>query len=324
MASFALHCRYNISSTDSACKWSRPKPPVAQVPKRIENVYPIPSTNRVTDRPANVTRFLGNVQPFSVAFAWILRDNPNKDAIKLVPCIEEICLSQEFQDAPSKGDFLEETLKVNETTIRMVEEATKGQRSNANWLMIKKLRLTASNFGKIISAIKRGKYSKSLYHSLITQTNLDHVKAIQWGIENEKEGVRAFESQTGKKVLPSGLWLDECGFLGASPDGIIENEDAILEVKCPFKFRDEKMIFNDPKYLIYTNEDGLVVNKNNDYYHQIQGQLYITKKSLCYLVIWTPKSTDMFEIAKDVEWERNFSLLKTFYCTEFINKYIQP
>ncbi|KAG5862492.1 hypothetical protein JTB14_002915 [Gonioctena quinquepunctata] len=56
-------------------------------------------------------------------------------------------------------------------------------------------------------------------------------------------------------IIPTGLWLDESGFLGASPDGLCG--DAIVEVKCPYKFRAVSLseaLRNDKSYIIYIHE----------------------------------------------------------------------
>jgi len=38
------------------------------------------------------------------------------------------------------------------------------------------------------------------------------------------------------KVVDTGVWLDESGVLGASPDGLV-GEDHVLEAKCSYTFR---------------------------------------------------------------------------------------
>lgn len=115
--------------------------------------------------------------------------------------------------------------------------------------------------------------------------------------------------------------MDSCGFLGASPDGFV-GSDAIIEVKCPFKYREAQHLRDvlDKTYFFYFNENSeLVVNKEHIYYHQIQGQLYLTDKNVCHFYCWTPNVSETFEIEKDLEWEPNLNLLKEFYLTKYIN-----
>ena len=73
----------------------------------------------------------------------------------------------------------------------------------------------------------------SLLKRLLGEYDLSRVKAVQWGVNNEAEAVKAFTNLTGKTIQETGLWLDGSGILGASPDGIVD-EDSVLEAKCPF------------------------------------------------------------------------------------------
>ena len=48
-----------------------------------------------------------------------------------------------------------------------------------------------------------------------------------------------------------------------------------------------------------TNETGM------KYYHQIQGNLYFTGRSVCGLIVWTPSEMHIIPVARDVPWEDN-------------------
>lgn len=67
----------------------------------------------------------------------------------------------------------------------------------------------------------------------------------------------------------------------------IDEEAAIVEVKCPFSLRNDQLsekLINYKKYIIfYDSEQNLLVNTNHNYYHQIQGILHILKKKKFYL-----------------------------------------
>lgn len=151
-------------------------------------------------------------------------------------------------------------------------------------------------------------------------TCIKGVHAVQWGITNEIKGIKVLEENEKVKVVSTGLWLSNNGFLGASPDGIV-NSDYIVEVKCPWKFRNKKLeteIEKDHSYIVYRENNIILINKKHEYWDQIQGQLYLTKRKCCYLVIWTPGQSIIIGIEKDVEWEVNLDHLERF----FINKYI--
>ena len=107
-------------------------------------------------------------------------------------------------------------LKISVEHQKAVERLTVGQRENPAWQNMRKGRLTASNFGVILKA-KR--VTPSLMKRVIGEYDLSGVQAISWGITNEAEAVKAFETATAMNVKETGLWLHMPGILGAPPDG---------------------------------------------------------------------------------------------------------
>ncbi|KAK9744274.1 hypothetical protein QE152_g7912 [Popillia japonica] len=57
---------------------------------------------------------------------------------------------------------------------------------------------------------------------------MEGIKAIHWGKENEMLALTHLEQEFSVKVSPTSLWLDNCGFIGASPDGLV-GTDSIVE-----------------------------------------------------------------------------------------------
>ncbi|XP_025836104.1 uncharacterized protein LOC112906361 [Agrilus planipennis] len=114
---------------------------------------------------------------------------------------------------------------------------TRGQSSNPNWITERSNRVTSSNFGKICklrATTSCANTVKSLLYSTFTGSAATH-----YGNEYETVARDEFSKVTGLTVKESGLVVDKCHpFLGASPDGIILNEDAVLEIKCPFFAKD--------------------------------------------------------------------------------------
>ena len=60
---------------------------------------------------------------------------------------------------------------------------------------------------------------------------------MAWGVTNEAEAIKTFTAKTHLEVVETGVWLDESGVLGASPDELV-GEDHVLEAKCSYTFRD--------------------------------------------------------------------------------------
>ena len=69
-----------------------------------------------------------------------------------------------------------------------------------------------------------------------------------WGQMHEAQAIQEYMEKTGNMVKPAGLHLFPCGFLGSSPDGIIECaspqcDPGVLEIKCPRKYRNRPPTF---------------------------------------------------------------------------------
>lgn len=111
---------------------------------------------------------------------------------------------------------------------RSIQVATTGQRSNPNWHLFRRGRLTASNFGVVLKA-KRVTASL-LARVLGKQLALDGVLSVQWGIVNEREAIRAFTVATDMPVQGSGLWLSPSGLPGASPDSLVGSSAVLVSL----------------------------------------------------------------------------------------------
>lgn len=107
------------------------------------------------------------------------------------------------------------------------------------------------------------------------------------------------------QIQHTGVWLHESGVIGASPDGIVTHqphcsghtgilhfqteaakylEAELIEVKCPYSAKDMKIkdaVKTVPGFFLETADGYLHLKEDSDYYNQIQGQLYITKKKCC-------------------------------------------
>lgn len=157
-------------------------------------------------------------------------------------------------------------------------------------------------------------------------TDLTGVKAIQWGVEHEQEAIRAYEEATGNKVEPCGLLLAPNGLLGASPDGLV-GQSVVLEVKCPWRLRQSsisELCDSDKTFFIAKSHDGgYYLKSDHSYYHQVQGQMYLSCRSECHLVIWSEKEVLILQVPKDPDWQGNLATLSQFYSTHILPKFIE-
>lgn len=95
------------------------------------------------------------------------------------------------------------------------------------------------------------------------------MKSIQWGRTHEKNGLDYLRQNVGLEIEPTGIWLSQSGLLGGSPDGLVGGE-AIVEVKCPYIYRNDKLVdklTEHKKYIIFYDKGEIIINKKHNYYH---------------------------------------------------------
>lgn len=89
-----------------------------------------------------------------------------------------------------------------------------------------------------------------------------------------------------------------------------------LKMFCLFTFDNYK--YEQCCFFLETADGYLHLKEDSDYYHQIQGQLYITKKKCCDLIVWTPTDLAIIRMVKDINWSANIEKLIDFYFEKFI------
>lgn len=312
----------NISPTDSACSWVAPSGSAATT-SSVDILYPSSRKDYIpTDEPLReedkiwfreelkkLNRFTG--------FYWLLQDKPTT----IPEHFPWLTVKDVLQQHKTTEDILS-ALMLTADDIPAIAERTKGQRDNHLWFDMRFGRLTASNFGSILTAIDNKRFSKSLYSKLLGSMSLENVRSIQYGINHEEAAIHAFEVLKDLKVEQTGIWLDQSGLLGASPDGLV-GVDAIVEVKCPYKHRNSSReeVLCDKMYCFEELDDGdYDIKENHPYYQQIQGQLHIMNRTLCYFVVYGPNFLIIMQVPKDPEWGANLGKLREFYVDYFLKK----
>ena len=209
-AAVVIHAIHNLSTTDVECKWKMQKVPEAV--KSVEELQREPSTD---DREwlLKELRCYGRF----TGMAWILTPEPAGKTQLPIPTVEEIILSPDFVASGLQTDHFLNCLKISVEHQTAVERLTVGQRENPAWQNLRKGRLTASNFGVILKA--KG-VTPSLMKRVMGEYDLSGVQAISWGITNEAEAVKAFETATKMNVKETGLWLHLSGILGRLQMGL--------------------------------------------------------------------------------------------------------
>ena len=257
---------------------------------------------------------------------WLISPEPSLANQLPFPTIEEIIFSEEFLEATGRQqqlDCLVRRSRLQETDTLKISELTVGQRDNPAWFLAERGRLTASNFG---SVLKAKRITSSLIKRLLGEYDLSRVKTVQWGVNNEEEAIKAFTLKTGLEVKETGIWFHSSGILGASPDGIID-EESVLEVKCPYTERNLTIAeaVGSATFCLEKCESGhgYTLKKDHVYWHQVQGELYFSQRNFCYFVVWTTKDIAIVKIERDKTWVANIPVLTQFYFDNIFPRIVE-
>lgn len=73
------------------------------------------------------------------------------------------------------------------------------------------------------------------------------------------------------------------------------------------------------KYCILDDKGQIILKRTHQYMYQVQGQLHITRRDVCFFVIWTPKGINIQTIYKDDQfWHDMEHKLDTFYMEHML------
>ena len=331
-----LFAKTMLSRTDFTSVWNRPNQSTSSSDSgRISELWTTPNKKALHSpvKQSDLAPLTSLVSSEQFGLQWLLQKEP-EDSFEETPftrlSIDWIMESAEFKNEQNKVHFVLEALRLSEEEICTIEANTRGQRSNTVWLQIRKKRLTASNFGLILGQICRRlknpnySFTKSLFKTLNQEYCMGGVRAIGYGVQHEADAAQQYSRISNHQVIDAGLFLHRNGILGASPDGVISS-DRLVEFKCPFTFRNslslDEVIFHKQCCLIKAGR-GYDLKRNHNYYHQVQGQLYICNKQFCDFVYWTPKWCEVVTVQKDPEWEINLELLEEFYKNIYLDHII--
>jgi hypothetical protein len=208
---------------------------------------------------------------------------------------------------------------ISDYEVNNIEQRTRGQATNKSWLNERCFRLHASNYGRICKATERTDMKK-LAASLAV-TNEFTSAATDHGKRYEEPAIKKYCDLMSTVVTRSGIVVcKERPYLACSPDGLV-GEDLLIEVKCPFKARNREVNSNSVPYLHKDeNNNGYFLQIGHDYYYQIQGQMYITKRAKCHLVVYT--LTDCLIV--DVLFDNAFVEDMLQKLNEFFVHYFKP
>ncbi|MPX79047.1 lambda exonuclease family protein [Moraxella catarrhalis] len=162
------------------------------------------------------------------------------------------------------------------------------QQRTDEWFNARIGKITASRIKDIDAKPKSGKALNSVLLTVLAE-RLTGVQlqnfvnaAMQWGIDNEPNAIKAYEWQYFTEVEPCGL-IDHptIPMSGASPDGLV-GDDGQIEIKCP----------NTETHL-----NTIITGKiPSEYLPQITWQLACTGRDWCDFVSYDPRLEPKLQI----------------------------
>ena len=103
--------------------------------------------------------------------------------------------------------------------------------------------------------------------------------------------------------------------VGATPDGMLTCDccgDGVLEVKCPYCYKDDLPETDESKFCMNKNNDGTwSLKHNHTYYYQIQLQLHV-----CHVdfVVWSENGIAIQRVLKDEAFiQSNMQIAQSFF-----------
>ena len=222
---------------------------------------------------------------------------------------------------PNEFEILEnnhlEKLAYNADNWQQIERNTRGQSERELWHSLRREMLTASNFGTVCR-MRSTTSCGTIVKNILFPPFIDTV-AMKYGRENEQIAKEDLETKLNKKIQECGLFIDvDNPCLGASPDGLID-DDGLVEIKCPLSAENltaDEAIEKLPLIKgIFDKKDTNKMNRNHQYFYQVQGQLNITQRNYCIFAIWTPKSLKTVRVNRDqIFWKKRMvDVLTRFY-----------
>lgn len=173
------------------------------------------------------------------------------------------------------------------------------EQGSDEWFRLRAGIPTASNFKKLVTSTGKAStqmksYAEELAADLIAGEHVDAFKgnhATERGTMLEPAAIAEYQLITGNNVEHVGFITDDHHWYGCSPDGMIDDA-GLAEVKCQLA-----------KNFVSTVARYKATKKPpTDYVAQVQGQLWITEREWCDLVLYHPHpnySTEIIRIKRN-------------------------
>ncbi|XP_050548926.1 uncharacterized protein LOC126910414 isoform X2 [Daktulosphaira vitifoliae] len=287
----------------------------------------------------NVKNYVKNIFLITNIPCVIEMTNISHDFIYKAVSKKEVAMDKEYEN--KKKDFLQ-SLKLIKSDIETLRINSIYYGNSESFLKERKKHLSACHFYRvckflqtsskeaILRVVMRIPIEKSEVSETENTISTHYRNTFKYGKVNEKKAKTLFEKRMDIQIIQCGIFIDEnLNFLAAQPDGLVE-KDGIVEIKCPFNAKEmtpENAIKHKViKYVYYDKNGDLLLKRTSEIFYQIQGELHITQRQYCYLIIWTPKGIVYSTILRDDNfWNHNMkNKLIDFYENIMLPEIINP
>ena len=234
----------------------------------------------------------------------------------------------------AKQSFIQ-SLNYSEYDISYIESINKDKQED-EWMAQRRACVTATKALRIMNFISKKRCSPDSLICEIMQYNYDktlssRVPALAWGVKNESKALNQYflqekNNHPSLQITRPGIIVSSSHpYIRCSPDAITNcncHGKQIIEVKCPYKFRNQdvnqmidmgKIDYIEKKE---NNEHVLKINNQRGYFQQIMQQMAITGIHTAKLLLWSKKGFLSISVNFDQKyWEQNMlPSLITFFC----------
>ena len=231
----------------------------------------------------------------------------------------DISGNQELQTLLSK-------IQIDIPAAHALHNQTIHQSLSERWRQERQLRLTASNFGSVVK--RKIAPSEAFVRNIFKPQDLKKVVAVSYGQNRENIAKEQYMKKMTKRakhvitVYEAGLCVNPSfPHLGATPDGrvldrSVENPLGLLEIKCPYKYRDllPSEAAEQTDFCLEFVHGELKLKTSHAYYYQVQGQMAVAQVEWCDFAVYTTKGMHVQRINFNRPvWQSMFDKLTDFY-----------
>ena len=215
---------------------------------------------------------------------------------------QEPDVSKEVYDELVRNHF--QQLEKDRDNREEIERRTIKQTDCDEWFEKRRKLITGSKFGPVCKARQSTKCAAKV-RSILYPTELN-LPQLTYGREKETNAIAELDKKMNVKVERAGLLIDiEKPYLAATLDGKID-EDGMIEIKSPYVAKNLTPLQAIKQIQIvreiFSREDINKLNRQHNYYYQVQGSLHISRRKYCLFVLYTPKGIHIVREEYDEEF----------------------